>query len=389
MAKVLFVGRWFPPRVGGIEISLYEFYRRLPAGWVDLVLPDEPGAAAFDAGQTLPILRVGLPAGVSSDQKRALGPLLTVALRRLWRGGYSQVHCGHLLTGVVGLLARRLWGLPYVVFAYGAELTGGGLGPLKALVLRQATAVVVNSQDTKAVVVGLGVPPGRAVVIHPGVDLDRYRPDLDGGSIRRRLGLGDRPLLLTVGRLDRSSQYKGHDTVIRALPAIRQHTPDVAYVIAGAGNDGPRLAQLARETGVSDAVRFVGYVPDAELPLYFAACDLFIMPNRRERSGSGQATEGFGMVFIEAAACAKPVIGGNVGGTTDAIVADRTGLLLDQPDAAHTAAAVTALLGDPARARLLGVQGYRRAVAHFTWDAGAQKLERVIRVIQQRQERSR
>ncbi|MDQ2805870.1 MAG: glycosyltransferase, partial [Chloroflexota bacterium] len=342
MAKVLFVGRWFPPRVGGMENYLFELYRRLPPGSVDLLLPDEPGARAFDRRHSLPVQRVYLPPGLSIDRKRALAPLLVVAFGRLLRGGYTQVHCGHVLTGAVGWLAWRLWGLPYVVYAFGAEISGGSLGALKRLVLRHARIVITISRYTTAQVQAAGVAPERIRVIAPGVDLTRYHPDGEGESLRARLGLTGRPLLLTVGRLDRSSQYKGHDTVIAALPAIRREVPDVAYLIVGSGNDQPRLTALAEAAGVRDAVIFTGYVPYDALPSYFAACDLFVLPNRVEPFGSGEATEGFGMVSIEAAASARPVIAGRHGGSTDAVADGETGLLLDPPDAAGVATAVLA-----------------------------------------------
>ena len=109
MRDVLFVGRWFPPLVGGVENYLFELYRRLPAGRADLLLPAEAGAATFDhAHPDLRVIRVPLPAGVSSVSKRALGSLLRAALRRLVRPGYRQVHCGHILTGVAGYLAQRI-----------------------------------------------------------------------------------------------------------------------------------------------------------------------------------------------------------------------------------------------------------------------------------------
>ena len=378
MAKVLFVGRWFPPRVGGMENYLFEIYRRLPPAGVELLLPDAPGARAFDRRHRLPVQRVYLPPGVPIDRPWALAPLLLVACVRLLRGGYSQVHCGQLLTGVVGLLGRRLGGLPYVVYAFGAEISGGGLGPLKRLVLRHADIVITISRYTTAQVLAAGVAPARIRVIAPGVDLDRYHPNGAGASLRARLGLTGRPLLLTVGRLDRSSQYKGHDTVIAALPAIRREIPDVAYLIVGSGNDQPRLVALAAATGVRDAVIFAGYVPYDALPSYFAACDLFVLPNRVEPFGSGEATEGFGMVSIEAAASARPVIAGRHGGSTDAVADGVTGLLLDPPDAAGVATAVLALLRDPARAQQMGAAGRRRVEAEFTWAGKAQQLADLI-----------
>jgi phosphatidylinositol alpha-1,6-mannosyltransferase len=385
MRDVLFVGRWFPPLVGGVENYLFELYRRLPVERADLLLPAESGAAAFDqAHPELRVIRVPLPAGVSSVSKRALGPLLGVALQRLVRPGYRQVHCGHILTGVAGYLAKRIWGRPYIVFTYGAELTREGLSALKRTVLRNATAVITISRYTTEQALRLGVRPGRVVVIAPGVDSARYRPDLDGTAIRARHHLGERPVLVTVGRLAPTAQYKGHDTVIKALPAIRRHVGEVAYLVVGTGPDQPRLEALATQVGVSAHVVFAGYVSDAELPSYFAAGDVFVMPNRVDPLGKGEATEGFGMVFLEAAACGLPVIAGNNGGARDAVVHEQTGLLLDVPDAAHVAEAAGCLLTDRPLARRLGAQGRERVLREFTWDRSAARLARLITLLNQR-----
>ena len=106
-----------------------------------------------------------------------------------------------------------------------------------------------------------------------------------------------------------------HDKIIEALPAILEQVPDVVYLIVGTGREEERLRVYAQEKGVADRVIFAGHVPDEELPAYYNAADVFIMPNREE----GTNVEGFGIVFLEANACGIPVIGGRSGGTVDAI----------------------------------------------------------------------
>jgi phosphatidylinositol alpha-1,6-mannosyltransferase len=255
---------------------------------------------------------------------------------------------------------------------------------LKRTVLRNATAVITISRYTTEQALRRGARPGHVVVIAPGVDSARYRPDLDGTAIRARHHLGERPVLVTVGRLAPTAQYKGHDTVIKALPAIRRHVGEVAYLVVGTGPDQPRLEALATQVGVSAHVVFAGYVSDAELPSYFAAGDVFVMPNRVDPLGKGEATEGFGMVFLEAAACGLPVIAGNNGGARDAVVHEQTGLLLDVPDAAHVAEAAGCLLTDRPLARRLGAQGRERVLREFTWDRSAARLARLITLLNQR-----
>jgi phosphatidylinositol alpha-1,6-mannosyltransferase len=213
----------------------------------------------------------------------------------------------------------------------------------------------------------LGAQPEKIHVIYPGVDTEALHANHEMVlAVRRRHHLEESPVLLTMGRLQRR---KGQDMVIRALPRILQKFPTVKYVIAGTGEETSSLQQLAHDVGVSEKVIFAGYVPDSEQGAYYAACDVFIMPNRQ----IGPDIEGFGMVFLEAGAAGKPVIGGRSGGTGEAILEGETGLRVDGTNEEEIAAAVIALLSDPQRARAMGECGRRRVKAEFSWHSVVQR----------------
>jgi phosphatidyl-myo-inositol dimannoside synthase len=214
-------------------------------------------------------------------------------------------------------------------------------------------------------------------VIPNGVDNNRFKPGIDISALRERLGLGNRKVLLTLARI---IERKGYDQVIRALPTIIKKVPDVTYCIAGdpAGGYVETLKRLASELHVNQHVIFAGYVDQTDLPAYYNLCDIYIMPSR-EIASSGD-TEGFGITFLEANACEKPVIGGKSGGVSDAIVDGETGYLVDPLDTARIAEKAIMLLNDQALAKKLGRQGRERVIIGFTWRAVTERLIKVATI---------
>jgi len=289
--------------------------------------------------------------------------LVAAALSLRYR--FDAVHAGRVLPeGFAAWLAARLTRRPFVVYAHGEEITTWTQsGKYKAMcfLFRHADAVVVNSEFTAGEVARLGVVPRRIVQIAPGVDTDRFRPGLDGRAIRARLGLDEGTrLLLSVGRL---SRRKGFDHTIRAVARLRREQVPVAYVIIGRGEDGEYLAAEIEREGVDDVVFLVGPVSDEELPKWYAAADLFVMANR-EIDGD---TEGFGIVYIEAAACGVPSIAGRSGGTGSAVVDGKTGLLVDGSNIDEIAEEIRHLVEDDAYRMALGQAACERALERYSW----------------------
>ena len=376
--RLLFVTQDFPPDVGGIQTYSWEIARRLSGRGEQLtvVAPRRPQAASVDRSAPFPVLRLpGRP---------DLLPLSTLPVLPRWaQRGRPQV-AFHAQWQTVGasVLARALTGCPrrIVCAAHGRELlfnpvgTVPGLGAaydrLRQFLLHQVDLFLPVSHYTGGLLHKQDIPTDQTHVVPNGTDPNRFRPR-DDTPLRQRLGLSDRPLLLTVGRLVRR---KGIDTVLRTLPALVESCPDLAYVVVGSGPDQSRLERLADRLGIHDRVRFVGEVDHDRLPLYYSAADLFVMPAREDPPD----VEGFGLVFLEANACGTPVIGARTGGIPDAISDGETGLLVppNAPDA--LAEAATRVLTTPVLADTLGRQGRHRAVNEASWDHIADRIYDVL-----------
>jgi glycosyltransferase involved in cell wall biosynthesis len=152
----------------------------------------------------------------------------------------------------------------------------------------------------------------------------------------RRYGIAARqPVILTVSRLDSSEKYKGYDTVLKALPAVLQSIPDVRYLIVGKGDDRSRIERIIAESGLESCVTVAGDIADEELCDHYNLCDVFAMPSKGE---------GFGIVFLEAMACGKPVLAGNKDGSVDALRCGELGVLVDPDNVDEIASALTRML---------------------------------------------
>lgn len=209
----------------------------------------------------------------------------------------------------------------------------------------------------------------RMTQLHPGVDVDTFhlgiRAEPETLELRRRLGLADRPTVVCVSRL---VPRKGQDTLIRALPRIRELVPDAALLIGSGGPYRGDLERLARETGVERHVVFSGPVSWSELPRLYAAGDVFAMPCRTRRGGLD--IEGLGIVYLEAAALGMAVVGGDSGGAPDAVLDGETGYVVPGggEDAVRcTAERVAELLADPAKAERMGKAGREWVEQEWRW----------------------
>lgn len=377
--RAVFFANDFPPVTSGIATAFLNLCLRLPPERILVIAPRLPGDREVDAGLPFPVRRIRLPTGEGRASKLLkTGVTLLRALRMAALERPSRLHCGQVLSsGVAGWVCRRCFGVPYVVYVYGSESVrwGGGItGRLMRRALRGSCRVVTNSDATSAEFRTFGVPEEKLTRLYPGVDPARFRPAPKDPDLLRRYGLTGKRVILTVARLD---QRKGHDTVLRAL--ARLPDPDVVYLIVGRGREEARLRALASACGVVDRVRFAGFVPDADLPAVYNLCDVFAMPNRvTEGTDLSGDIEGFGISFVEAGACGKPVVAGRSGGAVEAVVDGQTGLLVDPHSDREVAEALRRLLNDPAEARRLGEAGRRRAETLFDWEALAGQLEEFL-----------
>jgi phosphatidylinositol alpha-1,6-mannosyltransferase len=372
----------FPPTNGGSGRWFWEIYRRLPRTDVVVAAGRHPRQEEFDRTHDLRLhrLRWIMPTwGLLHWRAVWMQMSRYVRMRRVARGeGIQAVHIGKCLPeGIIALALKWLQGLPFLCYVHGEELnmaeSSRELRVLTRAVLRNAGVVVANSQNTARILrEEWKVPEGCIRILHPGVDTTRFVPAPRSREVRARLGWGERPVILTVGRLQKR---KGQDHLILALKQIRRAVPDVLYAIVGDGEERDHLRALVAQEGLQDHVQFRGEPVDAELVQCYQQCDLFALPNRQVNKD----IEGFGMVLLEAQSCGKPVIAGASGGTAETMRIPETGRVVccDGPDL--LADLVIDWLGKPAMRSAMGEAARAWAVARFDWEALTREARAVFR----------
>ncbi len=360
--KILLVTNDFRPMTGG-EATWYEAVcGSVPLDCVEVLAPRMQGDKDFDRRQPYQIIRRRVPTQSYLLARLAQMLLLFMhAATHVRRDHIDAIHIGHLYLGPIGLALKYLRRTPYTLYLHGGEMAPyvkfRGVRAVVRMVVRHAQIVIFNSAYTRRHYEAMGISHSRTEILTMSVDARRFRPGLDGLPVRASYGLNGARVILTVGRL---IERKGHDTVIRALDRIRRSVGPVKYLIVGEGPDEARLRRLARDLGCESDVIFAGSVREEALPSFYAACDVFVMPSRSLAGRDG--VEGFGIVFLEAGACGKPVIGGRSGGVADAVINGVTGYLVDPLDVGEVSGTITRLLVDRAEAVRMGKQGRLRVV---------------------------
>lgn len=363
---LLLVSVDFPPHTDGVSTISRELSVQISAMHEKMFVigPKDEGDAEFDARYHYRAFRVP---GYYWGYLRFI-PILFRMPFVVFRYGIKRIFAmniayGGFLSWVLSFLKR----LDYMVFAYGYEFEKVKHNSFaRWLYLRiygRARAVVCCSRAVRERLISFGAAPDKVKVLYPAVDLKRYYPREVPREYLEGKGLWGRKILLTTGRL---VERKGHDRVIRALPEIKRKFPEVLYCISGIGPNEKNLRDIARESGVEEHVRFLGRLPENELLHLYNACEVFIMPSREIEKGGH--IEGFGIVFLEANACGKPVIGGRSGGVLEAIREGETGFLVDPDSTAGIAEKITFMLSEPEMARKMGEKGRLWVKESFNWE---------------------
>jgi phosphatidyl-myo-inositol dimannoside synthase len=359
--RVLLVTPDFPPSEGGIQLLLSRIVECMPAVEFRVLTLGQPDAERYDGEFPAEVRRV---AGSGADRRLAALSLNARSLAEARRFRPDVVLSGHVVASLGAIALRRALGIPLVQYVHADEFRVRGR--LTATAVKQADATIAVSRYTREMALDAGADPAGVRVIPPGIDLPPAPP------AERE----ERPTLLTVATL--LFRYKGHDVTVRALPLIRAKVPDVRWVVVGDGPFRPALENAVRAYGIEDAVELRGRVDDAERDRWLDRAGVFCMPSRVPAAGLGG--EGFGIVYMEAAAHGMPTIGGNVAGARDAVLDGETGLLIDPTDHLSLASAATELLADPERARAMGAAGREHAERH-AWPLIADRVEALLREV--------
>jgi len=337
----------FPPAPGGIQVVAHRLASGLQDFDTTVIAPESPGAARFDAASGVRTHRVRGGGALRGGRNVLLN---AAALARGMSLRPRMTLSMHIVTSPAAAGVHRATGARTVQYFHAEEI--GAKPRLAAFAAQRADASIAVSEYTAGLVAATGAAVHDLHVIGNGTDVPEHASPLEHA----------RPTILTIARIE--ERYKGHDTLVRALPLVLAKVPDAQWVVIGDGSLRPGLEALAASYGVSQAIQFLGAVGDEQRNLWLRRARLLAMPSRLPAGDF--AGEGFGIVYLEAGAYGKPVVAGNVGGSLDAVRDGETGLLVDPTDPLLVAEAITRLLLDGELARRLGEAARWRALAH-TW----------------------
>jgi phosphatidylinositol alpha-1,6-mannosyltransferase len=360
---------WFPPKIGGESNILYNMPNYIRDDEFVFLAQRLQGAEKFDNALQAKVYR---PKWVFSKNKavsRLFRVLEPYRIIRREKPGVLLVGNGDNAYWARNL--NRLIRIPYVVLLHGTELLNYQTDHREKNPLSLARMLVANSEYTKSLAVKSGVDASRITVLHPGCDPEIFKPGLPVDDLKKHLGLENRKIVLTVGSL---VQRKGHDKTIEAINLIRDEIPNISYLIVGEGIYKKTLEGLVASRSLQNHVKFIGSCSDADLPKYYNLCDVFVMASREMDDN----VEGFGMVFIEAGACGKPVIGGRSGGISDAVLDQKTGILVNPSDSNEIANAIKSLMKDPSLSLKLGETARERVLEECNWTSYYSRLQDIL-----------
>lgn len=376
-SKILCITNDFGPRAGGIETFVIGLIERLPKHSVVVYTSSQPDSAAFDRAwmENYGVL-------VIRDKSKVLLPTPRVAsaVRKiLQRESISTVFFG--AAAPLGLLShglRRAGAERIVALTHGHEVWWAKVWPFSWAMCRIGNGVdnltylgdFTRSQISRALTDSAA---NAMVKIAPGIDTDHFAPRADAQTLRAELGLSEKKVIVSVGRL---VHRKGQDTLVESMPQILSQVPDAHLLFIGEGPYKDYLVKRAAELKVSDAITFIGRIQYAELPRYICVGDIFAMPSRSRLAGL--EVEGLGIVYLEASACGLAVVGGKSGGAPDAVLEGETGFAVDGTSAQAVAEAVIILLKNPERASQMGARGRQWIIDEWRWEIWSKKFAQLL-----------
>jgi phosphatidylinositol alpha-1,6-mannosyltransferase len=376
VANTLFITNDFGPRAGGIETFVHGLIERLPRGSVIVYTSAQPDSDKFDAKW---LSEFGVE--VVRDRSKILLPTPRVikACQKLVKSRQlTRVAFG--AAAPLGIMARSMRSAgaeKIVALTHGHEVWWAKVPPFSFAInfmSKNIDAITYLGDYTRGEI-SKAISKndvGKLVQIAPGIDVDHFVPT-DSSELRAQLGLADKAVIISVGRL---VHRKGQDKLISALPAIRAAVPNVHLVLVGVGPHQKYLENLVAKLNISDCVTFIGRINYSELPKYICVGDIFAMPSRSRFFGL--EVEGLGIVYLEASACGLPVVGGKSGGAPDAVLVGETGAVVDGTNSSEIAEACIDLLNNPELCALMGATGRAWIIENWRWEIWATKYAELL-----------
>lgn len=384
--KQFFITDSFLPDKGGSREYYYQICKHL---CIPVLTQKHPNSAIFDQNQNFNIIRKpGIRpnyTGKWQPQNRWLNFIFNFVPPLLWLSFWTFIHTvkirpkinhagGFQFAGFAALLMKYLFKTPFIVYAHGEEILANKdaalLGKHLRLVYNNADRIIANSEYTKKLLLNIGVLHQKISIVNPGISRRFFNAPKSINNIKNQYSLSNRKILLSVGRL---TKRKGHDKVLSALPVLTRIFPDLLYVIAGDGPEKEALIYLTKKAKLANHVLFTGEVEDQIINALYWSCDVFIIANR----DLPKDVEGFGMVFLEAGAAQKPVIGGGSGGAVEAIQDQVTGFLINPEHPHEIVECIQDLLNQPDLAANMGNKG-RQWAESFLWTKQIRNISSVV-----------
>ena len=364
--KILCITNDFGPRAGGIETFVIGLIERMPRNSVVVFTSQQGDTSEYDRKW---MSDYGVE--VVRDRSKILLPSLRVG--RVAREILREREITRVFFGAAAPLAllshglRRAGATRIIALTHGHEVWWAKLWPFSWLIRRIGAGVdsltYLGSFTQRAISRSLSKQATESMVrIAPGIDTSHFAPVLDSHELKRELELDGKRVIVCVGRL---VHRKGQDTLVEAMPQILKEFPNAHLLFVGVGPHLQFIHKRAVQLGVLENISFVGRVQYRELPRFISVGEIFAMPSRSRLAGL--EVEGLGIVYLEASACALPVVGGLSGGAPDALIEGETGFAVDGRNPDHVAAAVTKLLRDPELAKQMGERGREWIINEWEW----------------------
>ena len=368
--KILIITLEYPPQIGGIASYVFNFAKSLPPEELIVYAPHLKETEVFDKNNLWKTYRLK-----PFWWLRPRWFKMFLQIRKIVKKeGVEKIYLHHILpVGQVACWIKRFLKIPFVVFLHGTDVEMGTDKKNKrrkfVRICLEAEKVVVNSEFLKNKLLNKTEGLSNVVVVYPCPGEKFLQPSdkevVEG--LRAKLALNGKKVILTVARM---AEGKGFPHLIRLLPQILQKVPNLVWLIVG---DGPKRSMLVNEiqkNNLQNITRFLGTIPYEELPKYYQLADLFVLLTHKDENSE----EGWGTVFLEAAASGLPVVAGRVGGVEEVVDNLRTGLLVDVYQDQSVVSGVADLLREENYAKELGSAGRERVLREFQWKKQIDKL---------------
>ena len=375
ISKILLITNDLGPRAGGIESFILGLLKRLPRNSVVVYTSSQPQSKSFDQdlldqyGVIVIRDRSKILLPTPRVTKRAIKLMCEFDAKIIWFGAAAPL-------ALMAAHLRKNGATRIIALTHGHEVWWAKLPIFRQLlrkISRDVDVLTYLGEYTKNAIKKVVSDQSKLIKIAPGIDVDHFKPSEKSTDLIHKLNISNRPVIVSVGRL---VHRKGQDKLIVAMSQVIKDFPTAVLLLVGEGPIKYMLQKLVQHHSLEKNVIFAGRVQLDELPKYIQLGQIFAMPARDRFFGL--EVEGLGIVYLEASACAIPVIVGNSGGAPDAVISEKTGLIVDGTSPDAIAKSIKTLLGQPELAIRYGAAGREWVVNEWRWEIWSKRFNSLL-----------